>query len=131
MYQYIFVAFCLIILTVYSSKYIIKHTEQYNTKFIIHWFTFLVILNIIITTFIVVTYKNIKFAKGPKGPKGLRGKDGFQGRNGSCVMCKPDMTGLKKQRPSNLIDTIDPMHQDDEKKLFTRRKKNSNKSKSN
>ena len=123
MYQYIFVAFCLVIITVYSSKYIIKHTEHYNTKHIVQWFAFLVILNIFITTFIMVTYKHIKFAKGPSGPKGLRGKDGFQGRHGSCVMCKPDVSGLKKDRPSNKVDPIEPMHPNDEKKLFTRKNK--------
>lgn len=117
---YSFVALGLIILIVYAGKYIMEYSSHSDTKMIIQWFILLIILNIFITTFILASYRVIKFKHGPTGPKGKRGADGKQGKDGSCVMCTPALMGLKSIPITNKIDRIDPMLPDDEKKLFTR-----------
>jgi len=119
MIAYIFVAICIIILVVYAGQYINRYSTIEETKMIVQWFVLLIIINIVITTFILISYGTIKYKKGPRGPSGNRGPDGSQGRDGSCVMCTPALMGLKPIRPLNKVDRIDPMVPNEEKKLFT------------
>jgi hypothetical protein len=125
MIPYILLAFGIIILIVYISRYISDHATNESTKMVIQWFTLLIIINIIITTFILSSYTTIKFKKGPRGPQGKRGVDGTQGKNGTCIMCGPALMGLKPVRLSNRIDRIDPMIPNEERKLFVTNRKQS------
>lgn len=122
---YCIVSFGLIMLVTYSGKYITEYSTNPDTKMIIKWFTLLIVINIVITTFIFISYTGIKFKQGPPGPKGKRGSDGSQGKDGTCIMCSPALMELRKIPKKNRADRIDPMVPREEKKLFTKNKKQS------
>ena len=79
---------------------------------VIQLFCIGIILNIMILTFLVMSFSKIKFAVGNIGPRGIKGSMGYTGQDGHLENCgKTQVSVFDKRtidRVNNNLDIIPP-----------------------
>jgi hypothetical protein len=84
--------------------------EIYDTNFLIiyDFFSYFLLINILILGFIITYYHYKISIPGLKGPNGVRGNIGNQGKDSYCGVCeKRDNHFLPKDNPENLDNLMD------------------------
>ncbi len=90
-YGYTFLFVFLIIGLIFLIKYAQKRLNFPESKMIINWFGFIIIINVIITYGTIMMYKQVKNQKGYVGIKGVQGPVGDQGMNVYCSQCAEEV----------------------------------------
>jgi len=71
---------------------------------VIQLFCIGIILNIMIFTFLVMSFSKIKFAVGNRGPRGIKGSIGYTGQDGRLENCGKTQVSVFDKR------TLDRLH---------------------
>jgi hypothetical protein len=84
-------------------------SEFQNT---VRMFGIAIILNILILTFLIMSFSRVKFEPGPKGPQGNRGPQGHEGDEGKLSVCGDHILTVsdvrKRTRDSQNLDLQNP-----------------------
>ena len=72
-------------------------------------------INLMILTFLIITFKKVQFAPGPQGPQGNRGDKGFKGNTNNYNICSKQVVTagdkkfkiLKHQNAVAKVPTLD------------------------
>jgi hypothetical protein len=70
-------------------------TTYLNT---VRMFCLAIIVNVIILTFIVMSFSKVKFEQGPVGPRGNKGPRGFNGMDGGFNVCGDHILSVQESR---------------------------------
>ena len=99
-YWYTLIFILILTVLILGLRYV-HHKLQYSeTKLIINWFGILIIVNVILTYVIIITYRQVKVQPGIPGPRGIQGPIGNIGDSDYCTQC------------SAKIPVNDPVYQD-------------------
>jgi hypothetical protein len=77
----------IIIGLIFVIQYAQKRLNFPESKMIINWFGFIIIMNVLITYGTIMMYKQVKNQQGYSGAKGVQGPMGDQGRSEYCDQC--------------------------------------------
>lgn len=88
---------------VIGMLYLKSFSLDRRTELAVNWFGGLILCNIVITFFILISYRSIKERKGIIGPSGYSGKTGFQGKPGTCGKCFPSHQKMEQEFEQILI----------------------------
>jgi hypothetical protein len=86
-YGYTIFFILLIIGLIFLIQYAQKRLNFPESKMIVNWFGFIIIINVLITYGTIMMYKQVKNQKGYVGVKGVQGPVGDQGMSEYCDQC--------------------------------------------
>ena len=89
----------------YGLHYVNNTLRDPQFTQLVQWFGILIIMNIIITVFIIFSYSNIKIRRGIKGPRGHTGLKGQQGIAESCKICDKEIPIMEQKYDDIVIQT--------------------------
>ncbi len=76
---------------IFLIQYAQKKLNFPESKMIVNWFGFIIVINVIITYGTIMMYKQVKNQKGYVGSKGVQGPNGDQGSNEYCTQCAEEI----------------------------------------
>ncbi len=76
---------------IFLIQYAQKKLNFPESKMIVNWFGFIIVINVIITYGTIMMYKQVKNQKGYVGIKGVQGPVGDQGMNVYCSQCAEEV----------------------------------------
>jgi hypothetical protein len=90
-YGYTILFFFIIIGLIFVLQYAQKKLNFPESKMIVNWFGFIIIINVLITYGTIMMYQQVKNQKGYIGAKGVQGPIGEQGYNEFCDQCAKEI----------------------------------------
>jgi hypothetical protein len=90
-YGYTLLFLFIIIGLIFLLQYAQKRLNFPESKMIINWFGFIIVMNVIITYGTIMMYKQVKNQKGYVGTKGVQGPIGEQGYSDFCDQCAKEI----------------------------------------
>ena len=81
---------------IFGLQYVQKRLQFSESKMIINWFGFLIIINVIITYTTIIIYQQVKEQPGLPGAPGVQGPTGDQGYSEYCTNCDLKMQTFNK-----------------------------------
>jgi hypothetical protein len=121
-YGYTILFLIIIVGLIFLIQYAQKKLNFPESKMIVNWFGFIIVINVIITYGTIMMYKQVKNQKGYIGSKGVHGPIGDQGSSEYCDQCASEIKTVQpifaesKIKQPLLPETIntDPVGLDDE-----------------
>jgi len=121
-YGYTILFLIIIASLIFLIQYAQKKLNFPESKMIVNWFGFIIVVNVMITYGTIMMYKQVKNQKGYIGSKGVQGAIGDQGRSEYCEQCATEIKTVQpiyaepKIKQPLLPETIntDPVGFDDE-----------------
>ncbi len=95
----------IICILVIGLQYIQKKLQFHESKIIINWFGFLIIINVIITYTTIIIYQQVKTQPGIPGAPGVQGPVGSTGEDDTCNECS------EKPQVFQQVYTEEPVNQ--------------------
>jgi hypothetical protein len=86
-YWQTFIFIIIICILIIGLQYVQKKLQFSESKMIINWFGFLIIINVIITYTTIIIYQQVKTQIGIPGAPGVQGPIGASGDDDSCNQC--------------------------------------------
>lgn len=90
-YGYTILFIFIIVGLVFLIQYAQKKLNFPESKMIVNWFGFIIVINVIITYGTIMMYKQVKNQKGYVGINGVQGPTGDQGMSEYCDQCATEI----------------------------------------
>lgn len=122
---------------IFGLQYVQKRLQFSESKMIINWFGFLIIINVIITYTTIIIYQQVKEQPGLPGAPGVQGPSGEQGYSDYCETCNKKIQTFEQEPviepikqpilPDKIIVEHKPLKDKTKNKSNNKKKKNNNK----